>query len=339
MRKNYLLLIILSFILFQNCRTKSPQNQKMSATKIPVIFDTDANNELDDQHALAYLFFNGNTFTVPGVTVNATYNGGNINEHYAEAERILKLCNVSGKVPLLKGANAGFSQIADQTSAATFDGSEAVNFIIQQAQATTGQPLVILAVGKLTNVALALKKDPAIASKIRVVWLGSNYPEPGEYNQDNDTIAMNYVLNTPVPFEMVTVRYGKPSGTDAVRVTKGEVNKYMPKKGPQVAAPVMGRHQVAFNNFGDYSVNLFEHIKYHGTPPARALYDMAAVAIVKNPAWAKAKQIPAPTLQNNVWVERPNNPRKITVWENFDQDKIMADFYRTMDEYVLVEAQ
>jgi len=339
MKKNYLLLIILSFILFQNCRTKSPQNQTMTTNKIPVIFDTDANNELDDQHALAYLFFNGDTFTVPGVTVNATYNGGNINEHYVEAERILKLCNVSGKVPLLKGADAGFSQIADQTNAATFDGSEAVNFIIQQAKAATSQPLVILAVGKLTNVALALKKEPAIAPKIRVVWLGSNYPEPGEYNQDNDTIAMNYVLNTMVPFEIVTVRYGKPTGTDAVRVTKPEVNKYMPKKGPKVAPPVVGRHQVAFDNFGDYSVNLFEHIKYHGTPPARALFDMAAVAIVKNPTWAKTKQIPAPMLQNNIWVERPHNPRKITLWENFDQDKIMADFYRTMEEYVLVEAQ
>jgi hypothetical protein len=66
---------------------------------------------------------------------------------------------------------------------------------------------------------------------------------------------------------------------------------------------------------------------------------MAAVAIVKNPAWAKAKQIPAPMLRNNVWVERPGNPRKITVWENFDQDKIMADFYRTMDDYVLVTAR
>ena len=41
-------------------------------SKIPVIFDTDANNEVDDQHALAYLLFNGDHFKVEGVTVNAT---------------------------------------------------------------------------------------------------------------------------------------------------------------------------------------------------------------------------------------------------------------------------
>ena len=42
------------------------------ATRIAVIVDTDANNELDDQHALAYVLLNGDTFKVEGVTVNAT---------------------------------------------------------------------------------------------------------------------------------------------------------------------------------------------------------------------------------------------------------------------------
>ena len=32
------------------------------SSRIRVIFDTDTNNEVDDQHALAYLLFNGNAF-------------------------------------------------------------------------------------------------------------------------------------------------------------------------------------------------------------------------------------------------------------------------------------
>jgi hypothetical protein len=136
---------------------------------------------------------------------------------------------------------------------------------------------------------------------------------------------------------MVTVRYGKPSGTDAVRATQQQINERMPGRGPKVKEPITGRHQVAFDNFGDYSVNLFQHIEYQGTPPARALYDMAAVAIVKNPNWASAKKIPSPKLINNQWVDIPNNRRKITIWENFDRDKIMADFYQTMEQYVLVQ--
>jgi purine nucleosidase len=47
-----------------------------------------------------------------------------------------------------------------------------------------GQKLILLPVGKLTNIALALLKEPAIAAHVRIVWLGSNYPRPGEHNQD-----------------------------------------------------------------------------------------------------------------------------------------------------------
>ena len=99
----------------------------------------------------------------------------------------------------------------------------------------------------------------------------------------------------------------------------------------------MGRHGMAFDNFGDYSVNLFEHIDYHGDPPSRALFDMVAVAIIKNPSWGESKQIPCPVLVNNEWRERPENLRVITIWENFNRDKILEDFYHTMDNYQLVK--
>ena len=79
--------------------------------KIPVIFDTDANNELDDQHALAYLLFSGDHFKVDGITVNATYNGGEIDAQFAEAERVLNLCHPEGNIPLIKGANGDFEEI------------------------------------------------------------------------------------------------------------------------------------------------------------------------------------------------------------------------------------
>ena len=36
------------------------------------------------------------------------------------------------------------------------------------------------------------------------------------------------------------------------------------------------------------------------------------------------------------WVERPRNPRKIVIWEDFSKEKIMQDFYTRMDKYVLV---
>ena len=66
--------------------------------------------------------------------------------------------------------------------------------------------LVLMPVGKLTTITLALKKEPAIADKVRIVWLGTNYPEPGEYNFIHDIPALDPIMDSDVPFEMVMVR-------------------------------------------------------------------------------------------------------------------------------------
>jgi purine nucleosidase len=314
---------------------ETPSDTPAPAAKIPVLFDTDANNELDDQHAMAYLFFNGDVFDVVGVTVNNTSNGGGIDGQYAEAERVMQLCAVDGRYPLLKGAEGNFTEIRERLNDAEYDGHAAVDFIVAEARKKREKKLVLLPVGKLTNIALALEKAPDIKEKVRIVWLGSNYPKPGEYNQVNDIPSLNYIIEQEVPFEMVMVRYGQPSGSDAVRATPLEITTKMPGKGPQASQEVTGRHGHTFTRFGDYSVSLFENIDLHGDPPSRALFDMVAVAVVKNPAWGEKRSLPAPKLEGENWVEQPENTRQISIWENFDSEAIMADFYDRMSNYQL----
>jgi len=226
--------------------------------KIRIILDTDANNELDDQHAIAYMLFNGDRFDVEGITVNRTSGGGGIDKHVEEAERVVRLCALHPQVKVYKGASGNYDEILPHIGKSEFDGSEAVDFIIDRAKADDTRELVLMPIGKLTNIALALKKAPSIAKKVRIVWLGTNYPEPGEYNFDNDIPALNPILESDVPFEMVMVRYGKPSGTDAVKAQLEDIRRIMPGKGPSISTPVTGRHGGKFSNFGDYSVELFE---------------------------------------------------------------------------------
>lgn len=318
-------LFILVALLMVGCTS----SKKEALKKIRVVFDTDTNNELDDQHALAYLVFNQDVFTIEAITINTTSSGGNIEMQYAEAVRVLQLCDAD-TLPVVKGADQSFQQIVTSLDSATYDGHTAVERIIQEAHEPATDKLVVLAVGKLTNVALAVAKDSTIANHIRLVWLGSNYPEPGEHNQNNDTVAMNYLLNKNIDFEMVTVRYGKSSGTSVVTITRQEVGTVMPGLGPRIQKPVTGRHGGEFYCFGDYSVNLFEHIEYHGDPPARSLFDMAAVAIVKDPDWAQVHIRAAPLFVNGTWVERPHNPRQIKIWQNFNRDAIVQDFIASL---------
>jgi purine nucleosidase len=298
-----------------------------------VLLDTDANNELDDQHAIAYMLFSGDVFDVEAITVNRTRGGGDVEQQAKEAERVVTLAGLQRIFKVIRGANGSFAEIAPHVGERSFDGSAAVDEMIAQSRKPG---LVLLPVGKLTNVALALKKDPSMAQRVRVVWLGSNYPDPGEYNQENDEGALQFVLDsTNVPFEMAVVRYGKPTGTDHVRVSRDEVRARMAGKGPRIRVPIVGRNGGKFATFGDYSIDLFDHINMNGDPPSRALYDMAAVSIVKNPAWATPSRIPAPRLVNSKWEARPDHPRTIVVWEHFDRDAIMKDFYATMDRPVL----
>jgi purine nucleosidase len=326
------------FFLVSSCNSSNGSNHEVAEAGIPVIFDTDANNELDDQHALAYLLLNDNTFNVLGITVNATYNGGEIDEHMKEAQRVVDLVGWKDKVRVIKGANGDFEEIRSQLKQEEFDGSEAVDFIIQEAMKKRKEPLVLLPVGKLTNVALALEKEPAIAKKVRIVWLGANYPAPGEYNLDNDIASMNYILKTDVPFEMVTVRYDESSGTAAVKAKRKNIYIRMPGMGPVVDEAVTGRHGGTFTCFGDYSVDLFRHITHLEDGCFRSLFDMAAVAIVKDPSWAEASEIPSPYYMDNNWVEQDGNNRMITIWENFNSDAIMTDFYSTLEGASKAEA-
>lgn len=73
----------------------------------------------------------------------------------------------------------------------------------------------------------------------------------------------------------------------------------------------------------------------NGHPPSRALFDLAAVAIVKQPTWAARMRIPAPRLVDGKWVERPDNRRMIVLWYDFDRAQIVQDLYESVANPVL----
>jgi inosine-uridine nucleoside N-ribohydrolase len=307
--------------------TPAPAAAQSSAPAPPtrVLLDTDANNELDDQHALAYALLSGEAFRVEGVTVNRTDNGGDLAAQAREARRVIRLAGLEDDIPLRRGASGSYEDIAPTLDRPDFDGAQAVDLLIERAHAGGDRPLVVIAIGKLTNVALALEKDPSIAEEIRVVWLGSNFPEPGEYNLENDPSAVNPVVDSGVPFEIAVVRYGRSTGTFAVQTFQSEIQAVMPGLGPEVDSPVTGRHGERHTTFGDYSVALFDHIDQD----ARALYDVAAVSVVKNPSWATRRTVGPYRLTDGEWTEQASGP-ELVIWELFCGPKILRDFFETL---------
>lgn len=304
------------------------------SAKMDIIFDSDTNNELDDQYAIAYMLMNQDRFNILAITTNATRVGGDAYMHAVEAKRVLDLMGKLGKnITLIPGATGSYEEIAPTVNNKYYDGCEAVDFIIKAARKySPTNKLVLIPVGKFTNIALALKKAPEIAKNIRIVWLGSNYPDPGEYNLVNDIPSMNYVLDCDVETEIAIVhpRDGK-KGTNDMRITRGEVRQKIAGRGPKVT-PVVGRKGGMFTRFGDYALNLIDQFKKEDSY-TRALHDMICVAIVLHPEWTEQMTIPAPTMVDEKFVERPNNPHKVKILFNYNRDAIINNFEDLLQKY------
>ena len=125
--------------------------------------------------------------------------------------------------------------------------------------------------------------------------------------------------------EILPVRYSKSTGTSAVRVSIEDIRKNMAGLGPKVD-PVSGRHGGSFSCFGDYSVELF--VKYGDD--TRPLFDVCALAILKNHSWAEKVIVKGVSFDGENWGSLGNVERTIVIWENFDKKSILDDFYTTM---------
>ena len=99
--------------------------------RIDVIFDTDANNEIDDQHAIAYLLLSDEVFNTLGLTTNTTRNGGDIKLQTLEARRVTFLVG-HPETPIYEGADGSFEDILPKVGEKEFDGQVAVDFIINK---------------------------------------------------------------------------------------------------------------------------------------------------------------------------------------------------------------
>jgi hypothetical protein len=75
--------------------------------------------------------------------------------------------------------------------------SDAAAAIVAAAHREDPLPLVVVCGGPLTNVAEALRADPAIAGRMTLAWVGGSRAGRPEYNLDTDPVAAAAVRATP----------------------------------------------------------------------------------------------------------------------------------------------
>lgn len=172
--------------------------------KINVILDTDTFNECDDQFALAYMLKSKDIFNIEAITV-APYSRKTPIVSVKEGQEnsyneILKIC----KWLEFDTTNKVFKGAEDYICNGYDENNDAVKKIIEIA--LKNDKTYIMAIGAITNVALAIKKAPEIIEKIEVIWLGGHsllQDNNMEFNFKQDINAVRIVFESKVKLTVV----------------------------------------------------------------------------------------------------------------------------------------
>lgn len=164
--------------------------------KINVILDTDTYNECDDQFALAYLLKSQERFNIEAITVAPYHHDNNISiiegneKSYNEIIKICKYLNFDTTNKVYKGSEDYLQNNYNETT-------KAVEKIIEIA--LKNEKTYILSIGAITNIAIAILKEPKIIDRIEIIWLGGNsllQNKNDEFNFRQDIKAVKTIFES-----------------------------------------------------------------------------------------------------------------------------------------------
>ena len=276
-----------------------------------IILDTDTYNECDDQFALAYLLKNQDKFNIEAITV-APYSHSDRKETIEETteksyNEILKICNWLN----FETKNRVFKGSTDYICNGYNEDNDAVNKIIEIAN--KNKKTYILAIGAITNVALAIKKEPKIIDKIEVIWLGGNeigYKDKLEYNFRQDIKAVKIVFNSKVKMTILPCR-------NVVSDLKIDIN-------------TLKNNLENKSELCNYLIERFYNDGYHGVHETKEIWDISVIAYMINKNWFETKEISCPNIREDSSYELTDNRHVITFVTKLDRDKIYNDLFKKL---------
>ncbi len=281
--------------------------------KINIILDTDTYNECDDQFALSYLIKSKDLFNIEAITV-APYSHTKRDVKVRDGQElsyneILKICNWLN----FDTDNKVFKGSMDYIQNGYDEKNDAVNKIIEIA--LKNNKTYILGIGAITNIALAIKKEPKIVNKIEIIWLGGNelgYEDNLEYNFRQDVEAVKIVFESKVKLTILPCR----NIVSELRIDINTLKKYLENK----------------SELCNYLIERFYNDGYHGIQESRVIWDIAVIAYMINKNWFETKQISCPNIRKDTSYEVTDNRHNITFVTKLVRNKIYEDLFNKLGE-------
>ena len=281
--------------------------------KINLILDTDTYNECDDQFALSYLIKSKDLFNIEAITV-APYSHTKRDVKVRDSQElsyneILKICNWLN----FDTDNKVFKGSMDYIQNGYDEKNDAVNKIIEIA--LKNNKTYILGIGAITNIALAIKKEPKIVNKIEIVWLGGNelgYEDNLEYNFRQDVEAVKIVFESKVKLTILPCK----KIVSELRIDINTLKKYLENK----------------SELCNYLIERFYNDGYHGVQESRVIWDISVIAYMINKKWFETEQISCPNIRKDTSYEVTDNRHNITFVTKLDRNKIYEDLFNKLGE-------
>ncbi len=280
--------------------------------KINVILDTDTYNECDDQFALAYMLLSQNKFNIEAITVAPYHHDNDISVEEGQEksyQEILKICNwlnFDTKNKVFKGSNGYIENGYNETN-------EAVEKIIEIVK--KNEKTYIMAIGAITNVALAIQKAPSIVDKIEIIWLGGHSPicnNNKEFNFRQDVQAIKEIFSSKANLTIIPCN-GVASN---LKISIYELEHYLKGK----------------NELCNYLCSRFYDDGIHGIQTRRTIWDISVIAYLINKEWFEEKEMDCPEINKDLSYSFNENDRKIKFVTYLDSDKIYNDLFDKLVE-------
>lgn len=274
-----------------------------------VILDTDTFNEADDLFALAYLLKNKDLFDIKAITIAPFKHSGysktvseSIDDSYNETCKIFDYLDIKDKSIIYKGSRNYLSNNYNEDN-------DAVNKIIELSLNT--EKLTIVAIGCLTNIALAIKKAPSIIDNIEIIWLGSNFlfGENKDFNFKQDVTAVKTIFYSKVKLTVVPCSPITSNLMTSIYELKAEIGNK--------------------NELCNYLCDKFYN-RFWGPHKRYPLWDVGAIAYLINKDWFKTMKISCPIINDDNTFTHTNKEHLITFVKQLNANEILENLFESL---------
>jgi purine nucleosidase len=272
-------LLMLALLPLAGCTTTAAPIQPGSWPPPPgalrMVIDTDAANEVDDQHALALALGFPEIIRLEGLVaahLGEKQGAAGVKKSFDEIQEVLRRSPRSKPVPVLQGNVALPGRNPGPPS-------EGVRFIIERARASSpDDPLWLVVLGPVTDAVAALIAAPDIGDRMIVFWHSrSEWPRYcRNFNAKNDPLAAQLAFELPsrlILFDTGAQIVIPPADSQRRLAPLGPLGAYL--------------HQMRSRNS-------------YVSGPKKGIFDLGDLAAFVEPGCARWERVPAPAVTEDL---------------------------------------